>query len=125
MAAYVIWIDSEHAKLFKFLPGGKTENHTVKSHHHDHHTANPRDSKGGHDAFFHDVANHLKDANELLIVGPGLGKEHFKSHLEKHHHGDLLKKVVGTLAMDHPTDHQIVAEARKFFTAKDLFTTSI
>jgi stalled ribosome rescue protein Dom34 len=121
MSAYVVWIDQEHAKLFKFMIGGKTENQIVKRHGIEHHTPKHENHQKEHDAFYHDVANHLKDASELLLVGPGLGKEHFKTHLEKHHHSDLLKKIVGSVSMDHPTDPQIVAEARKFFHTKDLF----
>lgn len=121
MSSYVVWIDQEHAKIFKFLPGGKTENQSVKRHTHEHHTAPDQNHQKGHDAFYHDVAGHLKGAQEVLLVGPGLGKDHFKTHLEKHHHAELLKSVIGTVSMDHPTDPQIVAEARKVFRAKDLF----
>lgn len=125
MASYVVWMDHEHAKLMKFLIGGKTEQHTVKHHQHAHH-AGP--THGGHDehtAYYKEVAKHLADAGEVLLVGPGLGKDHFQKHLTTHHHQDLAKKIVGVVAMDHPTDKQIIAEARKFFRAKDLFDSNV
>jgi len=119
MSSYVLWLDSEHAKIFKFLPG-KVEPHTLKRSEPDHHThAHKEDQSSEH--FFHQVADYLKSATELLIVGPGLAKTHFKTHLEKHHHQQLAQKVLGVESMDHPTDAQIVAAARKSFQAKHLF----
>lgn len=121
MAYYVAWIDSEEAKIFKFQTSGiqkvdlkiKAEEQTA-SKSGDHHThQSPK--------FFHRIAESLKDATELLVVGPGMAKKHFKSHLEEHKHGQLLSKMVGMENMDHPTDKQIVAEAKKFFRNHDLF----
>ena len=121
MSSYVVWLDQEHAKAFKFLPG-KVEQSSVKRATHDHHTHAHKEDNNGEEAFFHQVAEHIKDATELLIVGPGLAKTHFKTHLEKHHHHDLLKKIVGIETMSHPTDPEIVASARKSFRTAHLFT---
>jgi stalled ribosome rescue protein Dom34 len=126
MAAYVVWMDHEHAKLFKFAPGVKPVPHTIKHHGNDHHTHGKKENTGAeHGAYFHEVAQALKDSSEVLLVGPGLAKDHFKKHLDSHHHQELAKKILGSEAMDHPTDGQILAHARKFFKAKDLFTDTI
>jgi hypothetical protein len=120
MSSYVVWIDTEHAKVFKMSAEGNTH-HDVKNHEHSHHGFNPRDQHPDHQKFYHSVAEKLKGAGEILIVGPGLGKDHFKNHLEKHHASDLAKKVLSVESMDHPSDPQILAHARKFFKHAHLF----
>ena len=125
MNPYVVWLDSEHAKIFKLLPGGKSEQEVLKSGvRKDHHTGPSNQGSAHHQAeehFLHDLAGKLKPAVEVLVVGPGIAKSHFKHHLEKHHHSDLLKKVVAFENMDHPTDGQIVDMAHKFFKKYDIF----
>ncbi len=106
MSNYVLWIDSEHAKIFK-TSQKIAEPVIVKKSGGDHH---------GADHFFHEVAKILEKADELLIVGPGLAKNQFKAHLEKEHH-QLAKKVVAIETVDHPTDAQILSSARKSFSS--------
>jgi stalled ribosome rescue protein Dom34 len=119
MSASILFIDSDHAKIFKLNPE-KMETTELKKHALDHHTSNEKNEE--HEKhFFHDVTSKLVGTQELLIVGPGLAKNRFKTHLETHHHQDLLKAVVGMETVDHPTDPQIIAVGRKFFTSYDLF----
>jgi stalled ribosome rescue protein Dom34 len=116
MSPFVIWLDSENAHLFNL--SGET---VVKTHFekkiHDHHTHQLSNHTGdpsiGH--FFNEVSSHLSGAEEILLVGPGLAKDHFKAYLLKHHEESLAKKIVGTETCDHPTDNQILALAKKFF----------
>lgn len=121
MSYVVCWLDSEEAKIFSLSPEGikktdlkikeeeKTQHKKGDMHHHD--------SK----AFYDRVANELKSAKEILLVGPGMAKKHFKTFIDDHKALKVSDKVVGVENMDHPTDKQIVAEARKFFRAHDLF----
>ncbi len=119
MAACILFIDSDHAKFFNLNPG-KMESSELKKHDVKHHTTGEKNDE--HEKhFFHEVAGHLKNATEILIVGPGLAKAKFKTHLETHHHQDLAKKIVGVETVDHPTDPQIVAAGKKFFKGYDLF----
>ncbi len=124
MSSYAVWLDHENAKIFKFTPGAKDSVeaqilHRKEIRHHTNRAENEK--KANEEKFYHDVAAHLGDAKELLILGPGTGKSHFHSHLESHHHHNLAKAVVGVEAMDHPTDKQIVASARKFFKKWDMY----
>ncbi len=121
MSSFVVWIDSEHAKVFKMTEQG-VEKSTVKNHSHEHHGFNPRDQHPDHSKYYHAVAEQLKGATEWLLVGPGQGKDQFKKHLEQHHHNDLAQKLLSTESMDHPTDPQILAHARKFFKHAHLFS---
>ena len=114
MTQYVVWMDSNKAMLFNLTAdGAKTH---LESHGVDHHTPKKdqvTDAKQQH--FYRDLAAALKDAGEILIMGPGQSKEHFKSHVESHHTADLAKRIKGIENSDHPTDNQILAAGRKFF----------
>ncbi len=60
----------------------------------------------------------LDGATEILIVGPGHAKLELIKHIHSHDHG-VVDKVVGVETVDHPSDAQLVAYARKYFVAKD------
>ena len=55
---------------------------------------------------------------EVLIAGPGSAKTELVKHIEQHD-PTLKKKVVGVETIDHPSDGQLVAHARKYFSAAD------
>ncbi|MBK9324335.1 MAG: hypothetical protein IPM97_15530 [Bdellovibrionaceae bacterium] len=125
MSACVVWMDSEHAKIFKISEKG-IEKLDVKHHeahpigsHHDAHKHNSEER------FFHAVAKAVGKADELLVFGAGIAKSHFKSHLENHHHADLAKHLVGVETLDHLTDNQILESARKFFKKYNTYNSTI
>jgi stalled ribosome rescue protein Dom34 len=120
MNTYVVWLETDVAKIFN-IQGAGTEKKIIKRHEVKHHTNNDRDNHKDAEKFFHEVANELKDGNEILLVGPGLAKEHFKAHLTRHHHTALAKSVVGTETSDRITDNEILALSRKFFKHYDVF----
>ena len=114
MSSYIIWLDSDHAHIHKFTPEG-VDNQNLKRHTQNHHTHNQNDSHRDSEVFFHDLATKISDAERILLIGPGLGKTHFKSHLDKHHHTKLAEKIIGVETVDHLTENQIDAYARKYF----------
>lgn len=126
MSDYVIWLDSEKAKIFALKTTGIEKTHMEKKGI-DHHTYNKKDHHGDSNSehFFRDLAAKLGDAEQILILGPGLAKKHFKAHLETHHAAGLAKKIIGMEDVDHPTDNQILAASRKFFKTYDLFNNPI
>ena len=68
--------------------------------------------------YYQDVTEALRGAQEILVVGPAQAK----LQLIKHIHArapDMVKNIVGVETVDHPTDGQLVAYARKYFVAKD------
>lgn len=69
-------------------------------------------------AYFDDVAKALKDAQEILIVGPGFEKLALMKHMMKHHH-DVAEKVMSVETVDHPSDGQLLKYARKYFVRAD------
>lgn len=74
--------------------------------------------KADHKHFFEDVANALTSAKEILIVGNGTAKDEFKHHLE-HHHKNIAAHVVAVESIDHPTEPQLLAMAKKKFKTID------
>lgn len=124
MSACVIWLDSEHAKIFKISASG-IEKKMMASHtihptgaHFESHKHNAEEH------FFKEVATAIGEAEELLVFGAGMAKNHFKTHLEKHH-SELIKHLVGVEALDNLTDNQILEASRKFFKKFNVFHYAI
>lgn len=116
----VVWIDHKEAHVLYFDP---SKNELIKSestHTHLHHKANeigsgnaPEDHK-----FFHKVISAVADVNEILIVGPGSAKGELLKHAATHD-AIIAKKIIGVETVDHPTDPQILAYAKKYFIRTD------
>ena len=126
MTDYVVWLDSEVAQIFQLKTDG-VQKSQLKKNTVSHHTQNKKDQHTDNNLehFFRDLALRLSNADQLLILGPSLTKQHFKTHLETHHTGDQAKKIVGIENSDHPTEAQILAAAHKFFKKHDLYNNPI
>jgi stalled ribosome rescue protein Dom34 len=74
--------------------------------------------RSGDAKYYHEIAEALRGAQEILIVGPGQAKVELMKHLQKHD-PQVAERVVGIESIDHPTDNQLVAYARRYFHAKD------
>jgi len=125
MAACVVWIDSEHAKLFKISAAG-VEKKEMKKHGAQH--SNSHQDAHFHqqeEHFFKEISQAVGKVEELLVFGPGPAKAHFKTHLEKHHKHDMLPHLVGVESLDKMSDNQILEASRKFFKKFNQFNTSI
>jgi hypothetical protein len=73
-------------------------------------------------SFYEAVAKSLKGAGQVLLFGTGTGAssamEQLIAHL-KHHHADVARCIVGSVAVDehHLTDGQLLARAREFYSS--------
>lgn len=118
----VVWIDHTEARIFAIARDGAAEWRVAapSSASHIHHKAGGGDTgKTPTDQhYLHAVVEAVKDAPEILIVGPGTAKSELKAHIERHD-PQVAKKIVAVEPMDHPTDGQLIAAARKFFAAAD------
>jgi hypothetical protein len=76
----------------------------------------------GHAALDLSFLDHIVDAvrgtEEWLLVGPAQAKQDLVRHLEKHL-PHVKATLVGVEAMDHPTDGELLAYARRSFKAID------
>ena len=111
---YVIWLDSDIAKIFKIQAEASVP-HVMHRHETDHHTSRDPEKHRHLEKFHHEIAAYLHDADEILVMGPGFAKDHFKTNLGTHHNGALAKKIVGLETTDRLTDPQILAASREFF----------
>lgn len=120
MITYVLFVELNEARVFRVSREG-VEHQVLRRHEIKHHTSrDPVNHKNG-SKFFHELAEAVTDADEILLMGPSLAKDHFKAHLEGHHHDSLARKVVGSVTLDLMSDAQLLAESREFFRKYDLF----
>lgn len=68
--------------------------------------------------FFDEVSRAIETSMEVLVTGPGTAKVAYKADLDKRHPA-LAKKVVGVESLDHPSDGELLAFARRYFKRVD------
>ena len=119
----VVWIDHRQARIFHFNASDADKlvvgpDNPVR---HLHHKANSIGS--GHAAedqdFLEAVAKSLADAGAILVVGPSSEKNELVKHI-KHRHPDMIVKIEGVEPVDHLTDGELLAYARRYMKAADL-----
>lgn len=118
----VVWIDSNEAHVFQFN-AEDVERARIQAHNpfrKVHHKAGVIGA--GHQQldrdFFDHIADALRGSREWLLVGPGVAKEALVAHLERHM-PQLRAQMIGVEPMDHPTDGELLAHARRFFKVAD------
>jgi len=89
-------------------------------HHLDHKLENTYEGQTAPEApsYYHDLASHLKSADEILLIGHGSGRSDmrhlFVNYLVKRH-AEIMEKVVGILTVEGLTEPQLLASAREHF----------
>jgi stalled ribosome rescue protein Dom34 len=68
--------------------------------------------KGHLKLYYDEVISFIRDAESILIFGPGEAKTELKKHLERH---KLTARIAGIEAVDRMTDRQIAAKVRQYF----------
>ena len=118
----VIWIDHQEAHIM-FLSEAASEAEVIKtksSHQHLHH-------KGGEvgsgrlkldEKYLHSEINAVNETKEILVIGPGSAKLELIKHAH-HHDPKIAANIMGVETVDHPSDKEILAYARKFFYKAD------
>ncbi|MBS0366530.1 MAG: translational machinery protein [Proteobacteria bacterium] len=121
----VVWIDHHQARIFQLAADGDgTRIRSSHPHQHLHHKANSIGS--GHApvdrTFLERVSHALLDSGAVLITGPSGAKDELAAHLARLH-PELAARVSAVETVDHPTDGELLALARKFFRADDRMHT--
>lgn len=117
-----VWLDHNEARIFHVTPETFDEA-TIASpgaHVQLHRRAGTDD---GHRAreiprYYDEVALALRDADEVLVLGPATAKLELIKHVHARH-PELVPRIVGIETVDHPTDRQIASYARCYFDAAD------
>ncbi len=115
------WIDDNEARIFHIRPHKIDEIDVTAPHVHHVHPKEPDGAKKDPETtrrFFHEVARSLDGAREVLLLGPWTAKLQFLRYVHKHDHA-LEPRIVGIETVDHPTDSQLIAYARKYFDRND------
>lgn len=117
-----VWIDHQQARIYAI--GLDTAEVAVIAdhgqHHHIHRKADhvrlgtePLDRE-----FLKQVAHALAPVRAILICGPGRARSELAGYLQEEFPA-ISRRVWGIEPMDHPTDAQMIALARKYFRAED------
>lgn len=118
----VVWIDHKEAHVIHFnAEASDTEIIKTRSKHlHLHHHRGTLGSGNvlSDDPYLHEVVKAIADAKEILVVGPGSAKMKLIRHIHGHD-ADVSGKIVGVETVDHPTDPQLIAFAKKYFVRVD------
>jgi stalled ribosome rescue protein Dom34 len=116
----VVWLDHKEAHILFFDADKNKIIHSESSQPHLHHKANeigsgnvPEDHH-----YFARIMTNVADVSEILIVGPGFAKGELLKHAT-HFEPSIAKRIIGIETVDHPTDGQILAYAKKFFKKFD------
>ena len=117
-----VWLDHQSARVFE-IGAEEVEKFTVHAHpkhrqvHHKHGALGSGHVEGDKQ-FFAEIAGLLRPAGEILIAGPGKAKLEFQRFLHAHD-PQTEKKVAAIETVDHPSDGQFVAFARRAFLKID------
>ena len=68
--------------------------------------------------YFEEIAAALTGVQEWLLTGPGTAKNELARHVEQHL-PDLKRTLCGLQTSDHPTDGELVDQARWAFKSID------
>ncbi|MES3021187.1 MAG: translational machinery protein [Pseudomonadota bacterium] len=110
----VIWLDQSEAHVIHFSADA-AESDVIKT--------GAIHKKAGADVsikeeenipYMSEIAASVKDAQAILVVGPGQEKLSFMRYLNKHE-ALIAENVVSVETVDHPNDGQLLAYARKYF----------
>ena len=121
----VVWIDHHEARVFHFN-ADDAERAVVHPEHRTRHIHHKAHSVGSGNAaedqnFFHAVVDAIGGAGAVLIGGPANAKHELFKHIQRHA-PQLLPRIAAVETLDHPTDGELVAHARKYFRAEDRMT---
>lgn len=103
--AEVLQFDAEHLQAQK-----------VKSH--SHHTNQHGSGVRTEHEFFGEVCDALTGIAEVLIAGSHTAQADFKHYVGKHR-PSMAKQIVGWETVDHPSEGQLLALAKKHFLKVD------
>jgi stalled ribosome rescue protein Dom34 len=118
----LVWIDHAQAHVMHISPDDVEKSVVQPANGHVHVHSRRGTLGDGRQAedqdYYHAVTEALKGAQEILVVGPAQAKLQLIKHIHAHDPA-MVDKIVGVETIDHPSDGQLLAYARKYFVAKD------
>lgn len=116
----VVWTDHRSAQVVQF-DADQVQSRKVQQHRHNtaQHGSEVRDAH----EFMAEICDSLEGVGEVIITGPHTALSDFRHFVEKHR-PKTAGRIVAYEAVDHPTEPQLVALARKHFLRHDRMTGS-
>jgi stalled ribosome rescue protein Dom34 len=111
----VVWTDHQSAQILQF-DAEHLKAKTIRSHHH--YTRQHGSTVRTEHEFFGEVCNALDNVAEVLVTGAHTTIADFRHYVDKHR-PHTAARIVGYEVVNHPTENQLVAAARKYFVTYD------
>jgi stalled ribosome rescue protein Dom34 len=111
----VVLIDHHSAQVLQF---DAEQVHAQKVKAHTHHTRQHGSSVRTEHEFFGEVCDALVGIAEVLVTGSHTAQSDFRHYVDKHR-AAVGAQIVGWETVDHPTEGQLLALARKYFVKQD------
>ena len=111
----MVWIDHQTAQILQF-DAEQVQAQKIKAH--THHTRQHGSTVRTEHAFFGEVCDALAGIAEVLITGSHTAQVDFQHYVEKHR-AATARQIVGCETVDHPSDKELIAMARKYFVRFD------
>lgn len=111
----VVWTDHQSAQVLQF----DTEHVLAeKVRAHSDHTAQHGSAVRSQHEFFGEVCDALDGVVEVLVAGSHTAIADFRHYAEKHR-PQTAARIVAYEVVDHPSENQLIALARKYFIKHD------
>jgi hypothetical protein len=111
----VVWTDHQSAQVLQFdaehVLAQKIRTHTY-------HTAQHGSAVRSEHEFFGEICDALDGIGEVLVTGSHTAIADFRHYAEKHR-PHTASRIVAYEVVDHPSENQLVALARKYFLKHD------
>lgn len=118
----VVWIDHNEARVIHFNADAAEEDIVRTVHPPRHLHAKAGSPSGTHLAgepqFYREVGEAIDSAEAILVAGPSAAKTEFVKYLHEHS-PKMLGRVWGIETLARVTDHQLLAEGRRYFAKAD------
>jgi hypothetical protein len=111
----VVWTDHQAAQVLQF---DADHVHEKKIRSHNHYTRQHGSAVRSEHEFFGEVCDALDGITEVLVTGSHKSIADFRHYAEKHR-PHTAARIVGYEVVDHPSENQLVAAARKSFLKHD------
>lgn len=107
----VVWTDHQHAVVIRF---NAEESAEQRLHAHKHPTGQHGSAVRTEHEFFAELCTVLEASPQVLVTGGRTSLADFKHYVARHR-PQLERHIAGYEVVDHPSDKQLLAEARSYF----------
>ena len=107
----VVWTDHQAAQVLQFA-GDEVQEHKVRTHNHT--TAQHGSAVRAQHEFFGEVCDAFEGVTQVILTGSHTALADFRHYADKHR-PQAAQRIVAYEVVDHPSDRQLVALARKVF----------